>query len=137
VAAASDAVKWTKFDIPAGGKAGDWVLADGSNVQHLTIANDGTLYAYGQGLTYTLYQYTDEGSRWSHISNVQDAIVGIATPPDDADTIFYATASAVYRSTDGGKTFDSLPESPGGAGPHTAECTCPRMPRVLTGMPDQ
>ena len=122
-AASSDAVKWTKVNIPTEGEAGDWVLADGSDVQHLTIAKDGTLYAYGQGLHYTLYKSTDDGGSWSHIGNVQDTIVGIATSPDDANTIYYATSSAVYRSTDGGETFDSLPANPGRAGTHNIEIT--------------
>lgn len=87
VTASADAVKWTKVNIPTEGEAGNWVLADGSDVQHLTIASDGTLYAYGKGLTYTLYQSTDDGDSWSHLGNVQDAIVGIATSPNDANTI--------------------------------------------------
>ena len=123
VAASSDAVKWSKVNIPTEGRAGNWVLADGSDVQHLIIASDGTLYAYGKGLTCTLYKSTDGGGSWSHIGNVQDNIVGIATPPHDASTIYYATSSAVYRSTDGGKTFYSLPAGPGGAGSNNIEIT--------------
>jgi photosystem II stability/assembly factor-like uncharacterized protein len=122
-AASEDAVKWTKVNIPTEGKGGNWVLADGSDVPHLTTASDGTLYAYGKGLTYTLYKSTDGGGSWSHIGNVQDAIVGIATPPNDVSTIYYATSSAVYRSTDSGQTFHSLPASPGGAGTDNIEIT--------------
>ena len=59
-AASEEPVKWMKVNIPTEGKAGNWVLADGSDVQHLTIASDGTFYAYGQGLTYTLYKSTIE-----------------------------------------------------------------------------
>ena len=121
--ASDDAVKWTKVNIPTEGKAGNWVLADGSDVQHLTMASDGALYAYGKGLTYTLYKSTDGGSSWSYLDNVQDAIVGIATSPNNASTIYYATSSAVYRSTNGGKTFYALPASPGGAGSNHIEIT--------------
>lgn len=120
-AAAADAVKWTKVNIPTEGRAGGWVLADGSDVQHVTLAGDGTLYAYGKDLAYTLYRSTDGGS-WSHIGNVQHAIVGIATSPRDAGTIYYATTSAVYRSADGGQTFQALP-GPGGAGAGNIEIT--------------
>ncbi|MFC1942782.1 hypothetical protein ACFLWU_06170 [Chloroflexota bacterium] len=122
-AASDDTVKWTRVNIPAEGQAGNWLLADGSDIQHLTIASDGTLYAYGQGLTYTLYRSTDNGISWSYIGNVRDAIVGIATSPNDASIIYYATSSAVYRSTDGGQTFYSLPASPGGAGSNNVEIT--------------
>jgi photosystem II stability/assembly factor-like uncharacterized protein len=121
--ASSDAVRWTKVNIPTEGKAGNWVLADGSDIQHPTIASDGTLYACGKGLTYTLCKSTDSGYSWSHIGNVQDDIVGIATPPNDTSTIYYATSSAVHRSTDSGKTFHSLPASPGGAGSNNVEIT--------------
>ena len=123
VAASSDAVKWTKVNIPTEGKAGNRVLADGSDVQHLTIDSDGTLYAYGKGLTYTLYKSTDGGNSWSHLGNVQDAIVDIAISPNDTSIIYYATSSDVYRSINGGQTFYALPASPGGAGANNIEIT--------------
>jgi len=120
--AASDEVKWTRFNIPTEGTAGNWVLADGSSVQHLTMASDGTLYAYGQGLTYTLYQSKSGGYSWSYIGDVKDEIVDIAIAPDDENTIYYATSSTVYKSTDGGKSFTTL-SNPGGAGSNNIEIT--------------
>ncbi len=122
-AASTDAVKWTAVSIPAGGEAGKWVLADGSDVQHLTMSADGTLYACGKGLTYTLYRSTDGGVGWSYIGNVQDVIIGIAVSPADASTLYYATTSGVYRSTDGGNSFHLLPAVPGGAGANNIEIT--------------
>jgi len=122
-AAAPEAVKWTRVTIPAEGEAGNWVLAAGSDVRHLTIAPDGTLYACGQGLTYTLYKSTDGGLGWVQTGNVQDTIVDIAVSPYDADTVYYATTSAVYRSSNGGKTFTQLPAGPGGAGADNNEIT--------------
>jgi photosystem II stability/assembly factor-like uncharacterized protein len=121
--ASAEAVRWSKVNIPTEGEAGSWVLAGGSDVQHLTIALDGTLYAYGKGLTSTLYKSTDGGLNWAHIGKVQDAITGIAVSPHDASNIYYATASAVYRSINGGKTFVELPLSPGGAGTGHKEIT--------------
>ncbi len=122
-AAAAEPVKWTKVDIPAEGNAGGWTLAHNSDIQHLTMADDGTLYASVSGLTYTLYQSKDAGSSWSYIGHVQGSIVAIATTPNEASTIYYATTSAVYRSTDGGKNFYALPASPGGAGSNHIEIT--------------
>ncbi len=89
--ASPDEVKWSRVNIPTEGKGGNWVLADGSDVQHLRVAIDGTLYAYGKGLTYTLYKSTDDGYSWSYIGDVQDSIVDIATAPVDANVIYYAT----------------------------------------------
>jgi hypothetical protein len=54
---------------------------------------------------------------------VKDAIVDIATSPDDADVIYYATTSAVYRSTDAGDSFTPLAANPGGAGSGNIEIT--------------
>jgi len=129
-AAASDLARWSRANIPTEGDAGNWVLADGSDVRHLTAAIDGTLYAYGKSLTYTLYKSTDGGDRWSHIGNVQDNIVDITTAPDDANSIYYTTTSDVYRSTDGGETFHQLPANPGGAGSNNIEITSIAVARL-------
>jgi len=45
-AATPDEVKWSRVNIPTEGEAGNWVLANGSSVQHLTMAVDDTLYCY-------------------------------------------------------------------------------------------
>ncbi len=121
--AADDAVVWTKVNIPTQGEAGGWGLADGSDIRHLTAAPDGTLYAACTGLLYTLYRSTDNGSSWEHLGGVQANIAGVAVSPNDAGNIYYATASSVYRSVDGGKTFASLPPNPGGAGNGNIEIT--------------
>ncbi|MDD4875922.1 MAG: hypothetical protein PHQ86_02145 [Dehalococcoidales bacterium] len=60
-AVTADDAKWSKVNIPTEGEAGDWVLANGSDVTQLTMAIDGTLYAYVKGLSYTLYKSTNEG----------------------------------------------------------------------------
>ena len=111
--ASSDDVKWVRVNIPTQGKAGNWVLASGSNIQHLTAAVDGTLYAYSEGLDHTLYKSTDGGYSWSHTGRVEDEIVAIATAPDDAENIYYATISRIFKSTDGGQRFAELAENPG------------------------
>ena len=123
VAASDDAVKWTRVNIPTEGEAGGWGLAEGSDIQHLTLASDGNLYACVEGLTYTLYNSTDGGVSWSHIGKVQDAIVDIAISPNDASSIYYATSSTVYRSTNGGQTFHSLPAIPAGPSENNTEIT--------------
>jgi len=116
-------VRWSWVNIPTEGKAGNWVLADGSDVQHLAMAIDGTLYAYGKGLTYTLLKSTDGGYSWSYTGMVQDSIVDIATAPNDASVVYYATSSNVYKSADAGNSFVLLPPNPGGAGTNNLEIT--------------
>ena len=112
LAATPEALKWTRVNIPAEGSGGGWVLANGSDIQCLTAASDGTLYACVKGLTNTLYKSTDGGKRWSAVGNVQDEITGIAVSPVDVKVIYYATASSIYRSSDGGKNFLQLPAVP-------------------------
>ena len=119
----ADEVKWSRVNIPAEGNAGNWLLANGSDVQHLTMSANGTLYACVPGLTYTLYRSTDGGYRWSYIGAVQDSIVDIAISPQDENTIYYATTANVRRSTDGGKKFVQLAANPGGAGSNNIEIT--------------
>ena len=118
-------VKWSRVDIPVEGRAGNWVLADGSDVQHLTMAIDGTLYAYANpsGTDYALFKSTDGGCSWSYTGRVTDSIVGIATAPDDASIVYYATVSDIYKSTDDGNEFTLLPPNPGGAGSNNIEIT--------------
>ena len=93
VMASADDARWVEVNIPGAGADGDWVLADGSDIQCLAAAPDGTLYAHVTGLTDTLYKSDDGGSGWSPVGGVSDAIVGIAVSPVDAATVYYATLS--------------------------------------------
>ena len=119
----ADDVKWSRVSTPAEGNAGSWLLANGSDVKHLTMSANGTLYAYAQGPGYTLYRSTDGGHHWTYTGDVQDSIVDIAISPQDENTIYYATAANVYRSADGGEKFYQLPANPGGAGSNNVEIT--------------
>lgn len=132
VAAATEAVKWSRVNIPTEGETGDWVLANGSNVQHLAMAIDGSLYSYANpaGTDYTLFKSTDAGKRWSYRARVKAPIVALATAPDAVDIVYYATASNVYESIDGGNSFISLPARPGGAGSDNITITAIAVTRL-------
>jgi len=119
---AAEAAKWTKVNLPAEGEAGGWALAEGSDIRCLTLASDGTMYACGDGLTYTLLISNDGGYKWTSAGQVQDEIKCIAASPYDRNFLYYATTSAVYRSADAGKSFIRLPD-PGGAGTGNIEIT--------------
>ncbi len=123
--ASPDEVKWSRVNTPTEGRAGDWLLASGSDVQHLIMAIDGSLYCYANpsGTSYTLFKSTDGGYSWSYTGKVKDTIVALATAPDDASTIYYATLSHIYKSTDAGNNFISLSPNPGGAGSNNIEIT--------------
>jgi hypothetical protein len=121
--ATADEVKWSPVNIPSEGKAGNWVLAGGTDIQQLVMTTGGDLYAHARGLTYTLCESSDGGYHWSYPGNVKDDIAAMAAAPDDADTIYYATVSEVYKSSDGGQKFTQLAASPGGAGSNDIEIT--------------
>ncbi len=106
-----DEVMWSRVNIPTEGKAGNWGLASGSDVARLTIAIDGSLYAYVKGLTYTLYKSTDEGRSWSYTGGVTDAIVDIAGSSLDADIIYITDGSHVYKSDDAGASFSKVADT--------------------------
>jgi len=122
-AASADLLKWSRANVPTDGENGDWGLAWGSDIEYPTVASDGTLYACVRGLDYTLYSSTDGGYSWQARGEVEDDIVAIATAPDDASLVYYATPSRVYESDDGADSFFLLPESPGGAGSNNIEIT--------------
>ena len=109
--AAPDEAKWSRVNIPTEGKAGNRVLASGSDVEHLTLAIDGTLYAYVASLTYTLYKSTDEGRSWSYSSEITGAIVDIACSSLDADIIYVTDGSHVYKSADAGASFSKVADT--------------------------
>jgi photosystem II stability/assembly factor-like uncharacterized protein len=115
---ALDEAQWTPVNIPTEGVSGKWALANGSDIRHLTMANDGTLYCYANpsGTTYTLFKSTDSGRSWTTTGKVTDVIVDIVALTQDSNTIYYATSSRIYKSVDAGNTFISLPPNPGGAG---------------------
>jgi len=122
-AASTGLLKWVRVNVPADGENGDWGLGWGSDIEHPTVASDGTLYACVRGLDYTLYSSTDGGYSWQARGEVADDIVAIAAAPDDASLVYYATPSGVYESDDGAESFFPLPTAPGGAGSNNIEIT--------------
>jgi hypothetical protein len=133
--ATPDEVKWSTVTIPTEGIAGKWVLASGSDVQHPALAIDGTIYCYAtpSGTSNTLFRSRDGGYSWSPAGNVQDAVVDIATAPDDASTVYYATLSGIYKSTDAGASFSLLALNQGGAGSNNVAITSLAVARLGGG----
>ncbi len=107
-------VKWTEVPLPGIGDAGGWVLAPGTDLYHLTVAIDGTLYTAveppAEGTR--LFKSTDNGTAWVRLRTVDEVVTDIAIAPDDARLVYYTTTAAVYRSTDAGATFYTLPPLP-------------------------
>ena len=111
--ATPDVAEWSRVSIPTEGKPGNRVLADGSDVQHLTMAIDGTLYLYVDGAGYNdLYKSTDEGHTWTVTNYATDfpgaGAVDIACSSEDADTLYVADAANVYKSEDAGDSWSEV-----------------------------
>jgi hypothetical protein len=125
LAATMEEVRWCRVDIPAESESGGWILAGGADTRHLARAADGTLYCYATptGTAHRLFKSGDGGIRWSQTGGVQDTIVDIVTVPGNAGTLYYATSSMIYRSTDAGVSFVPLPANPGGSGANNLEIT--------------
>ncbi len=114
--ASSGAATWTPVPLPAAGQAGHWTLAPGTTLRCLARATDGTIYAYGDGPVRALFRSTDDGLSWTVVKTLTDGVVALAASPADPAVLYYATAATVYRSADGGTSFVTLEQAPGGSG---------------------
>ena len=114
----ADELSWSGVNTPSNGESGQWVLAAGSDVRHLTVASDGTLYCFANpaSTAYRLFKSSDEGSSWSYAGEVTENIVDIAAVAGKPDSVYYATESNVFRSSDAGNNFNIIARNPGGAG---------------------
>ncbi|MDD5189678.1 MAG: hypothetical protein PHE50_01395 [Dehalococcoidales bacterium] len=131
----AEAAKWSNERIPLDGQMGKWALAAGSDLQCLTLAGDGALYCYAtpEGTTDTLFRSRDNGISWESIGRVKDIIIDIAVCPQDPNSVYYATSTKVYKSTDGVDIFKALPANPGGAGAGNIQITSIDVLRSVNG----
>ena len=104
-----DILEWSEVNIPTDGKPGGWQLALGSDIQHLSLATDGTLYADKvKDSSHHLMKSTDEGLTWEETVYEGGAIAAITCSRLDADVIYLTDGSLVYKSDDGGQEFDTV-----------------------------
>jgi hypothetical protein len=132
-AAASPAEKineWYKFDYPKAGSAGDW-FRQGSSIDSELIdaigpiaeAINGDLYVYVhtyEGLTDHIFKSTDGGRSWEdtgycEVDVCEDngythpgKVIDMVCSSIDEDVIYVTDGDYVYKSDDGGDTFDFL-----------------------------
>ena len=107
--ASPDEVEWSRVNIPTEGRPGDWVLADNSDVQHLSMAIDGSLYCYAEvSGEDVLYKSDDEGHSWAETDYDGGAIADIVCSSIDANTIYVTDGSHVYQSEDAGDDFQMI-----------------------------
>ena len=107
-------LNWSRVAIPTNGVGGNWVLAQGSDLDHLTLASDGTLYCFANpaATQFRLFKSTDGGKSWSYCGRVEESIIDIAISPDNPALVYYASTSQVFKSVDAGSTFQCTTVQP-------------------------
>ncbi len=83
-------------------------------IQHLAgnAAQPQTIYAAGYGratagITYNyLYKSTNNGVTWAEIAKPTGTITGLVVHPADANRVWYSTYDGVFRSADGGASWE-------------------------------
>jgi len=101
----------TAVDLPVVGVNGDWFITPTIlSLGPIAKAIDGTLYLYMNNTVAAdddLYKSEDDGRTWE--ATFYDAEVGLTAPivdiacsPEDADVVYVATATNVYKTDDAG-----------------------------------
>jgi hypothetical protein len=113
VPAAAGTLTWDKEAFPAAGFAGKY-FRDSSitALGPMAMAIDGTLFAGVEVnvpvVAQKLYKSADGGRTWSATTYAGGTIVDIAVSTEDADALWVADNTYVYRSLNGGTTFTTL-----------------------------
>ena len=112
-------LEWSEVKVPG---APTKQLLAGSDASFITVASDGTLFAVDTqpAVADLVYKSTNGGTVWTVSQALGVDIVALAVSPDFVNdgTVFVASATQVYISTNGGAKFNVL----GGA--ITGNVTC-------------
>jgi len=110
--AATDEVEWSRVNIPTEGRTGNWMLADNSDVQQLSMAIDSSLYCYADvGGEDVLFRSEDDGRSWTETDYDGGAIADIVCSNTDAGTIYITDGSHVYKTEDAADTFQTIADA--------------------------
>jgi len=107
-------LEWDKEEFPRAADLGDYFRDTAiTGLGPWTMAIDGTMHAYAAGTGLGMLVSTDSGRSWDMKSPGYGgtAPVGIAVSTEDADTLWVASATGVYRSTNGGGSFTLLTDT--------------------------
>jgi photosystem II stability/assembly factor-like uncharacterized protein len=114
-------IYWAAF----GKEGGVWMSEDGGSSWNRVFTQDQYLFnimTTADGTVYTsgkqLYRSTDKGKTWKQLTKFPQSarsVVGIEVHPKDANTIWISSTlwngaadGAVYKSTDGGETWNEI-----------------------------
>jgi hypothetical protein len=129
--AMADEESWSIFDVPQVAGASDFFMDTTiSGLGPFVRAIDGTFYLYMDNTvaaTADLYK-SDDGIVWeatdynTDLAAAADDPVGIAVSTEDADVLYVASATNVYKTEDGGDSWEDLGAP--GTGAATEVLTC-------------
>ncbi|MFC2068799.1 WD40/YVTN/BNR-like repeat-containing protein [Chloroflexota bacterium] len=132
IQANSEADTWVRYPIPQKGGGGGWVMtsidkSDQTGVIAITVAYDGTIYAATEEISgsplngYDLFKSTDDGYSWMPLWQIpaddnpdgNAKVISLVLPRwEEADTLYLATQYNIYKTNNGGKTFNSVGRPP-------------------------
>lgn len=123
---AADA-RWSEIPLPRTGSAGDWMLTPDTDIVQLEADSQGRLYAWLTGDDGGLFRSDEAIARFTRLYP-SDAVPVVLTITGD-NRIYFATEAAIFRSLDGGNTFQLLAGVPGGAGNSIIDMDIQATPR--------
>lgn len=111
--AAADA-RWSEVPLPQTGAASGWRLAPGTDITNLVRDEQGRLYVWVTGTGGGLFRTDSAGENIIRLYASGNSATDMRVT--QTGQIYYATDSTVYRSDDGGLSFQTLDINPGGPG---------------------
>jgi hypothetical protein len=89
-----------------GGKTWETLSLEGKADFHTLKARHGRVYGHSGGVL----MVSEDKKRWDERASIP--LADLAVSPDDADTILVTTQSGLGISTDGGRSFRAVPDTP-------------------------
>ncbi|AKG52854.1 hypothetical protein DGWBC_0166 [Dehalogenimonas sp. WBC-2] len=111
--AAADA-RWSEVPLPQTGAASGWRLTPDTDIAKLGRDTQGRLYVWVTGASGGLFRADSAGENIIRLYASADSATDLCVT--ETGQIYYATDSTVYRSADGGLSFQTLATNPGGPG---------------------
>lgn len=102
-------LSWDRVEIPSE----ESLVAPGSDVLQLLSTQGSKLYSVVHDDGCRLYFSDDGGNGWERFAPLEEDFVELAGCNGKTEVLYYATSGSIFRSEDGGRSFEILPHLPG------------------------